>query len=258
MPLPIEKTPADFDLSKQTVLIYGPPGIGKSTFASQFPDVLFLATEEGLRGIECYQIPIGSWAQLQQAYEEILADQKSKNPRFKTICIDTIDVAYLYLEKVICDQYNARAINDDKSSLTWGTGYSIAKNRIRAVIMAFGQLPCGLILTSHSKSREYKSRTGDFIKQVPSMPDAVCREVIIPMTDIVLYCEIETEYDRDGKFVKDVRAIKTAPNKFYEAKDRTGRLPAELPLDYDKFIEAYNRTTKAPEAPKETDDARLI
>ena len=37
--LPTTRATPTLDLSTKTTLIYGPPKIGKSTFASMFPDV---------------------------------------------------------------------------------------------------------------------------------------------------------------------------------------------------------------------------
>ena len=40
--------------------------------------------------------------------------------------------------------------------------------------------------------------------------------------------------------------IRTKPSLYYEAGDRTGRLPATLDLDFGKFIEAYNAPATPP------------
>jgi len=241
MPLPETMTPPELSLAKQTIFIYGPPGVGKTTFAHKFPNfpnVLFLATEPGLKGLEAYQMPINSWAALQTAYDDIRVDQQSDAPRFDTICIDTIDLAYLFCEEVVCNEFNERSIN--AGDLGYGKGYAMAKNRIRGMLVAFAQLPCGLILTSHCREKEKDSRTGKYTKMVPALSEKISYEVVLPMADMVLYAETEAKHDKDGNFIRDERIIRTTPNKFYEAKDRTGRLPAKLPLDYDKFIEAYN------------------
>jgi SpoVK/Ycf46/Vps4 family AAA+-type ATPase len=61
MPLPQAKTPPKKKMEEQTILIYGPPKIGKSTLASQFDNPLFLATEAGLNALEVFQVPIPTW-----------------------------------------------------------------------------------------------------------------------------------------------------------------------------------------------------
>lgn len=240
MPLPEHPTPPNLTLSEQTIFIYGPPGVGKTTFASKFPNVLFLATEPGLKGLEAYQMPIASWTELGTAYDEFAADQEGDKPRFDTICIDTIDLAYLFCEQLVCNEFNAKSINE--GDLSYGKGYAMAKNRIRAMLVAFAQLKAGLILTSHCREKEKDSRTGKYTKIVPALSEKISYEVVLPMADMVLFCETEAKHDKDGNFIRDERIIRTTPNKFYEAKDRTGRLPDSLPLDYDKFIKAYNTT----------------
>ena len=107
------------------------------------------------------------------------------------------------------------------------------------MLTAFAQLPAGLILTSHSREKEKDSRTGKYTKVVPALSEKISYEVVLPMADMVLYVETEAKHDKDGNYVRDERIIRTTPNKFYEAKDRTGRLPAVMPLDYDLFIAKY-------------------
>ena len=53
--------------SAQKVVIYGPEGIGKSTFASQFPDPLFIDTEGSTKklNVRRYDKPT-SWEMLMQ------------------------------------------------------------------------------------------------------------------------------------------------------------------------------------------------
>ena len=63
MPSPTAKTPPKCSLSDVSILLYGPSKIGKSTFASQAPDAIFLATEPGLNALEVYQQPIRNWGE---------------------------------------------------------------------------------------------------------------------------------------------------------------------------------------------------
>ena len=46
--------------SAQKVIIYGPEGIGKSTFASKFPSPLFSDTEGSTKHMDvCLSLPLG-------------------------------------------------------------------------------------------------------------------------------------------------------------------------------------------------------
>lgn len=75
-------------LRPQKVVVYGPEGIGKSTFASHFPDPLFLDIEDSTSQLDVKRIPdINSWAMLMGIIEEV-----TKEKPCKTLVIDTADL----------------------------------------------------------------------------------------------------------------------------------------------------------------------
>ena len=56
---------------KKKFLIYGPAGVGKSTFFSKFKNHLFLNTDPGIDFIKVRKIPITSWKQFKKLVEEL-------------------------------------------------------------------------------------------------------------------------------------------------------------------------------------------
>ena len=52
------------------------------------------------------------------------------------------------------------------------------------------------------------------------------------------------------------RVIRTKPSLYYEAGDRTGRLPETLELDFGKFRESYNAATVAAPTAKAVEPSR--
>ena len=72
------------------VVIYGPEGIGKSTFASQFPEPVFIDTEGSTNSMDVARLPKPtSWQMLLDEIQYI----KSHPDVCKTLVIDTIDWA---------------------------------------------------------------------------------------------------------------------------------------------------------------------
>ena len=55
------------------------------------------------------------------------------------------------------------------------------------------------------------------------------RHVVLGLVDMILFCDSVARTAEDGSIVID-RVIRTKPHPTYEAGDRTGRLPATLPL----------------------------
>ena len=70
--VPTQKTPPQVDLANQTILVYGPVKIGKSSFCALSDSALFLATKAGLNHLNVYQIPIKTWEELQNTQPKTL------------------------------------------------------------------------------------------------------------------------------------------------------------------------------------------
>ena len=226
--LPTKKTPKKSDVRDLTVFVYGPPKIGKSTFCSGADGALFLATEPGLNHLEVFQAPVGSWAQLLGA----AADLAKNNHEFRTVVVDTIDNAYRMCMDYICAD-NGWKHPDDGGK--FGKGFGLVNREFQRVMTKLASLPYGLMLVSHSVEREEETRTGKKLKTMPTLPPSA-RLVALGLCDMILYADVDGDSDR--------RIIRTKPSDRYEAGDRTGRLPATLPLDYATFVAAFRGEAK--------------
>jgi len=232
--LPQQKTPPQVDLYDQTILVYGPAKAGKSTFCAEANNALFLATEAGLNHLNVYQIPIRTWDDFLAAAAEIAAGSHS----FKTIVVDTIDIAYKLCSEYVCKQQGIK----HESDLGYGKGYSLVNGEFYRVMNKLSMLPYGLFLISHSQERELDSRVGKYTKQMPSLSEKG-RKIVIGMCDLILYFDIEETTTPEGVITQN-RVIRTKPAKHFEAGDRTGRLPDDIEMDFHKFQEAYRIATQ--------------
>jgi len=236
--LPGAKTAPKPNLADLTVLAYGQTKIGKSTFCSNADGALFLATEPGLNALDVFQAPIQTWDDLLAACAEIT---EGKHP-FKTVIIDTVDNAYKFCADYILKKFKI----EHESDLGYGKGYALINNEFQRVLTKLAFLPCGLFLVSHAKEIEVETRTGKYTRVVPTLPDKA-RKIVLGMVDMVLYCDLEVTVGENGE-QRMRRVIRTKPSLYYEAGDRTGRLPETLDLDFSKFFEAFN-TAVAPLKP---------
>ncbi len=213
--------------------------VHNSTWCSHADVALFLSTEPGLNSLEVFQTPIRSWEELLAACGEIA---EGKHP-FKTVIIDTIDNAFRMCADYVCRKFKI----EHESDLGYGKGYSLIANEFQRVLNKLAFMPYGLFLISHSQNVEIETRTSKYTKTVPTLPEKV-RKLVLGLVDMVLYCDIETGAGSDGK-VSARRVMRTKPSIYYEAGDRTVRLPDTIDLDYDRFIEAFktglnNKITK--------------
>ena len=105
------------------VVIYGPEGIGKSTFASQFPDPVFIDTEGSTNSMDVARLPKPtSWQMLLEEIQYV----KSHPDVCRTLVIDTIDWAESMCIQSICDQHKKSGIED----FGYGNGYVYVKEEM--------------------------------------------------------------------------------------------------------------------------------
>jgi len=226
--LPTEKRKPKQRLEDFSILLYGTWKIGKSTFCSQMDHPLFLATEPGLEALEVYEVKIPDWKTFLQACAEI----SQGNHPFKTIVIDTVDNLWKACSEYVRDQLDIM----HESDLAYGKGYAMVRDEFFRVLRKLSLLPYGLVMTSHVEMMEVKTRTTTITKAVPTIPKSG-REIILGWVDMILYAHsVVTD---EG----EIRVIRTKPSENWEAGDRTKRLPATVPLDFQEFKKAfYNQT----------------
>lgn len=227
--LPTKPTKKVTALSAYSILLYGDPKVGKSTLASQFPDALFLATEAGLNALEVFQVPVDSWDKFLNAMAEIAGGHHT----FKTIVVDTVGNLFKFCSDYICKKNGIK----HESELEWGKGWQMVRDEFLRVITKLTLLPYGVVFIGHADHVEIKTRTGTITKAVPQLAKAA-REILIPIVDFTFYCSVEQRPDGYQ------RIIRTKPSENWDAGDRTGKMPAELPMQYTDLMTAFEEAIK--------------
>lgn len=101
------------------ILLYGVPGIGKSTFASQAPSPIFLPCEEGSEQLDVARFPVPSNYQDVIEYLTSLAIEEHE---FKSVVIDTLDK----LEAIIWAEVAKEAGKNHIEEIGYAKGYVTA------------------------------------------------------------------------------------------------------------------------------------
>jgi len=222
-------------LEELTWLLYGQPGVGKTTFAASMDKALFLCTMPGQKYIKAYKRPVTSWLMFKQ-YVDLL---DSKTPeKYSTIVIDTVDQLYTLCKKYIYKKRNIEHVSDEE----WGKGWEMVADEFRLWVLRLALLPYGTVFISHDKTIEKRGRITRTSKIVPSLQKQA-QAIVNPICDVIAYCGFSEEsadkHDSD-------RIIMFEPSETIEAKDWTGKLPHKCAFDY-KEVEAYllgHKTTK--------------
>ena len=136
--------------SAQKVVIYGPEGIGKSYFASRFPNPLFIDTEGSTKHMDVARLPApSSWTMLLEEVKYVKA-----NPHIcDTLVIDTADWA----ERLCIEHICAKGEVDGIEGFGYGKGYVYLEeefgrflNKLEDVI----QIGINVAITAHAEIKK--------------------------------------------------------------------------------------------------------
>ena len=94
MPI-VKPTEMNFSAKNLIMIISGLPGTGKTTLALSAPDVLLIDTDEGMARVNPAHRKDAS---ICKTYEEVLADIKAAEGKYKTIVIDTCGALIEYMK----------------------------------------------------------------------------------------------------------------------------------------------------------------
>ena len=228
--LPNQRSTPKEKLSEYTIFTYGQVKVGKTTWASGFPNGLFLASEAGHNALSVFKVDITSW----DVFLNVCTELAAGDHPFENVILDTIDNFWEMCRQYVCKKNKI----SHESEMSYGRGYALIMSEFARVLNKLAMLPLGLVIISHSQVIELQTRTGVRHKIVPSLKDKP-RQLILGLSDIVAYCDLEMTTGANGE-PEYRRVMRTQPNPNYEAGDRTGKLPDPLPLDFEAFEQAFN------------------
>ncbi len=214
------------------IVIYGPEGIGKSTFASQFPDPLFIDTESGTSNLDVRRIKCNkSWNELIAIVKEIHA-----NPHIcKTVVLDTADWSETLCTNAVCEKYRKNNIED----FGYGKGYVYLVDEYARLLSLLDQLievGINVVITAHAKPRKFElpEEQGSFDRYEMKLSRQVA-PLIKEWSDALFFVNykiyVVTTDTNKKKAQGGKRVLYTTHNPTYDAKNRFD-LPEELELDF--------------------------
>ena len=241
--------------SAQKVVVYGPEGIGKSTFAAQFPDPLFIDTEGSTKNMDVARMDKpSSWTMLKNQIAYIKA-----NPAVcKTLVIDTIDWAEQLCLNDICATYGKKGIED----FGYGNGYVYEKEEFGRFLNSLEELidrGVNVVLTAHAQLRKFSQpdEFGEYDRwelKLGKKTGSQISPLVKEWADMVLFANYKTvtvQADKEGNKFKaqgGERVMYTEHHPCWDAKNRHG-LAAMLPFDYGQIAHIFTAVQPAAQQP---------
>ena len=222
------------------IVIYGPEGIGKSTFASKFPDPVFIDAEDSTKDMDVARFDKpSSWQMLKSEVSYVISHPEV----CKTLIIDTADWAEMMEIEHIC---NANGWNGLEGA-GYGKGYTYSAEefgRLLNLLTEVIEKGVHVVITGHAQLRkvELPEEMGAYDHWEMKTSKKVA-PMIREWADMVLFANYKVNVinvDKQGatkgknKAQGGRRVMYTTHTPFWDAKNRYG-LPEELPLDYEQI-----------------------
>jgi len=230
---------------RRTVL-YGVHGIGKSTWAAQWPDAVFVPTEDGISDLDVASFPL--CLDLNSAYQAIV-ELGSGEHEFKTVIIDSADWLERLIWKRVCEKDGKKAITD----FGYGSGYGKSASVFSDLLNALNccrDVGMHVVLLAHCEVKRFENPEGDsYDRYVPKLHRDTAALMQEWADEVLFACYKVNVRKSDEGFNKErgvgvgagERVIRTTERPAHLAKNRLG-LPDELPLDfsaYQKHLPAF-------------------
>ena len=240
------------------VCIYGVEGVGKTTFAANFPGVVFIDTEGSTKHMDVarFDPPDNLGAVMDQLNYVV------RNPeKIGTVVIDTVDWLERLLFKAVCDEKKIQNIED----IGYGKGYVYAKQKLQGLLDILDliiQRGVHVVLVCHSMIRKFElpDEMGSYDRYTLKLNEKNIAPIIKEWVDMLLFVNYKTDIvtGTDGKTKKgkggQKRVMYANHNACWDAKNRFG-LPDEMPFDYDQIAHLFGEA--APVEAMEIQEERI-
>lgn len=219
---------------KIKMILYGEPGVGKSVFASKFPNPFFVTTDGNYEWLldfgakeESHQ-RVNSWAEAKKLFKSNVFD------KYETIVLDLTEDLFKWCEAEWCRRNEV----EHPSDVGWGKGYEGTRNEFFIEISKLLNLDKHILLLMHGETITKKNKRG--VEYNEYRPTSRIPEKLLDQLEgrvrYCLRCYIGA-VEKDGKIIKN-RYLSLVPKEDEYGIIRgvdENEIPHTILLDVDTF-----------------------
>lgn len=249
------------DTTAPRILLYGTPGIGKTTWASQCPSPLILACEDGTANLEVDRLAIRDYKSLIEALTALASDDH----KYITVVIDTIDALEPMIWADICANDPEGPESIDRACGGYMKGYRLATDRywaeiLRALTFLRSNRKMIVVLIAHSEVKKFESPTSESYDKFGLNLHKYAAPKIFGWCDIVAFADYSVMVKTtDAGFNKKKgqgigqgkRELHLEERPGFSAKNRYS-LPAKMEFDAKAFFALLQKSMNPAKPEEET------
>lgn len=216
------------------IVVFGPSGVGKSTFACGAPDVLALDYEQGLDTIGPARVRgPATWTESLALVKEACAGAGDH----RTVVVDTIDRLEDQATDEVCRIGVKGKSMPDLAAFGYGDGYEALLAKWRELLFTLEsarEKQREVILVAHVQSKiQDDPMLGNYSKFIAALQKR-CWGATHRWADAVLFAQYEQGMVESRVVMTGERILRTVAGSGYDAKNRWG-IPPVLPLSWSAF-----------------------
>ncbi len=243
MAISLENLVRGKDQSAPRIVLFGPRGIGKTTFASHAEKPIFIQTEDGPGSLDIVRTPlITSFEGIMEWLRLLYKDDHEH----KTLVIDSLDWAERLIHEAVKEEHGEKIFTD------YGKGYLLSITYFEKIISALNALRAKkqmtIILLAHSQVKRYEAPdTVPYDRYKLDLNDKAAA-IFEEWSDAVLFANYKVLFKTDKSGSKEhVRGVGTGERVLYTqerpahvAKNRYN-LPVEMEFAWPGVMEGVRK-----------------
>jgi hypothetical protein len=170
---------------------------------------------------------VTSWAEMKQVYRQLKSPEVQAT--FRSIIIDTIDIAADRCKKYICNQNGIEDLGD----LGYGKGWTKFKEEFNEVFRGLTQLGYAVFFIGHDKPEMIDNPDGTKTQKIRPTLSNSTKTVIAGMADIYGYAHQKAAGEMSVLTLRDASGL-------IECGCRFKYMPQEIVMSYKNLVDALN------------------